>query len=105
MATTTFGTQLRTAREARGWSRETLARQSGTSAPAIARTELYGTQPRLSTLEAWAKALELPLAVLLGPAEAPAWAEFRAKHGCCPDCAQPTWHNGDPCPNAPAVAS
>ena len=30
---------------------------------------------------------------------------LRVKHGCCPNCDQPTWHNGDPCPNEPAVAS
>lgn len=30
---------------------------------------------------------------------------LKAKHNCCPNCDVPTWHNGDPCPNAQAVAS
>lgn len=58
---------LRAAREARGWSRATLADASGTSEPAISRTELYGNQPRLSTLEAWADALGLTVGDLLVP--------------------------------------
>lgn len=67
MATTTLGTALRVAREARGWSRATLAKKSGTSEPAIARTELYGNQPRLTTLEAWAEALDTSVGDLLVP--------------------------------------
>ncbi len=71
MATTTLGSRLRTAREARGWSRATLAKQSGTSEPAVARTELYGNSPRLATLRLWADALELDMASFLDddPAE------------------------------------
>lgn len=30
------------------------------------------------------------------------WAVIQ--HNACPDCDQPTWHNGDPCPSK-AVAS
>lgn len=105
MATTPLGTALRTAREARGWSRAALADASGTSEPAISRTELYGNQPRLATLEAWARALDMPLVVLLDQSDTAAWSEFRAKHGCCPNCEPPTWHGTDPCPNAEAVAS
>ena len=65
MATSTLGGNLRSAREGRGWSRETLARKSSTSVPAIARTELYGTEPRLSTLWKWALALEVEPTELL----------------------------------------
>lgn len=65
MATSTLGTTLRRNREARGWSRATLAQKSGTSEPAIARTELYGNSPRLATLRQWADALEIDISVLL----------------------------------------
>lgn len=70
MATSPLGTTLRTARNARGWSRATLARQSGTSEPTISRTELYGSRPRLSTLMAWADALGLSLGDLLAGEDA-----------------------------------
>lgn len=30
---------------------------------------------------------------------------LKAKHGCCPNCDVPTWHNGDECPGESAVAS
>lgn len=30
---------------------------------------------------------------------------LRIEHHCCPTCPQPTWHNGDECPNAEAKAS
>jgi transcriptional regulator with XRE-family HTH domain len=106
MATTPLGNALRDAREARGWSRATLADASGTSEPAISRTELYGNQPRLATLEAWASALEIPLVVLLNASDTDAWDEFKTSHGCCLHCwPTPTWHGSDPCPNAKAVAS
>lgn len=65
MATSALGRNLRSAREAREWSRETLARESGTSVPAISRTELYGKEPRLSTLYQWARALDVDPAELL----------------------------------------
>lgn len=72
MATSALGRTLRSAREAREWSRETLAAKSGTSVAAIARTELYGALPRMSTLYGWANALEIDAADLLveQPAEA-----------------------------------
>lgn len=50
-------TGLRTLREARGWSRETLAAKSGTTAMTILRYEVHGSDPALSTLKAWADAL------------------------------------------------
>lgn len=63
--TSVLGVNLRRAREARDWSRAALAAKSGTSEPAIAKTELYGNQPRLTTLEAWAAALEVSVGELL----------------------------------------
>lgn len=72
MATTPLGTALRTEREAKGWSRATLALKSGTSEPAISRTELYGANPRISTLMRWANALEVELSSLVEPDEATA---------------------------------
>jgi transcriptional regulator with XRE-family HTH domain len=52
-------------REARGWSRETLADKSGTSAMTILRFELHGSDPSLSTLKAWADALDVTIAEML----------------------------------------
>lgn len=65
MTDPTLGTTLRRTREAKGWSRATLAAKSGTSEPAIARTELYGSSPRLATLRLWAEALEVEVSALL----------------------------------------
>lgn len=65
MATSPLGTRLRDAREGRGWSRAVLAGESGTSEPAIARTELYGNSPRLATLVAWADALGVSVSDLV----------------------------------------
>ncbi len=62
---TALGRNLRRARETKGWSRATLARESSTSSAAIARAELYGRQPRLSTIRLWADALGVSLAVLV----------------------------------------
>lgn len=69
MATSQLGRNLRTAREARSWSRETLARESATSVPTIARTELYGAEPNLSILYAWALALDIEASDLLRETE------------------------------------
>lgn len=65
MATSPLGRKLRSAREARGWSRETLAKASGTSTANISRIELYGHVPSLSSVYAWALALELEPSDLL----------------------------------------
>lgn len=88
-------TILRNAREARGWSRRTLAGESGTSEAAIARTELYGDLPRLATLAAWAKALGMAPGDMLGR------RDLALEHGACANCTTETrqvWHNGEPCP-------
>lgn len=43
-------------------------------------------------------------ALLFDPEAVEAWRQEKAlrdKHGACKNCPYPTWHNGDPCPNAP----
>jgi len=50
--------QLRAARALVGWSRDTLAKRSGTSAPTIQAFEALGSDPKLSTLNKWYRALE-----------------------------------------------
>ena len=30
---------------------------------------------------------------------------LKRKHGACPHCTIPVWHNGDPCPNEPVEAA
>jgi len=50
--------QLRAARALVGWSRDTLAVRSGTSAPTIQAFEALGSDPKLSTLNKWYRALE-----------------------------------------------
>lgn len=58
-------TSLRLLREARGWSRETLADKSGTASLTILRAELHGSDPATSTIKAWADALGVSVADLL----------------------------------------
>ena len=41
-----------------GWSRDILAKKSGTSAPTIQAFEAPGSDPKLSTLNKWYRALE-----------------------------------------------
>jgi transcriptional regulator with XRE-family HTH domain len=50
--------QLRAARALVGWSRETLAEQSGTAAQTVQGFEALGSDPKLSTLNKWYRALE-----------------------------------------------
>jgi transcriptional regulator with XRE-family HTH domain len=59
-----IGANLRKFREALGWSRETLSRESGISVATIARVELYGQLPTVGTLSALAEALNVPPAAL-----------------------------------------
>jgi transcriptional regulator with XRE-family HTH domain len=60
-----LGLELRTLREAKGWSRRTLADRSATSEASIARTELYGHTPKVTILSRWADALDVSVADLL----------------------------------------
>ncbi len=57
-----LGKVVRKAREARGWSRATLAREAGVAAGTISNLELYGTEPRWDTVRALAETLDLDLA-------------------------------------------
>jgi transcriptional regulator with XRE-family HTH domain len=50
--------QLRAARALVGWSREKLADQSNVSAETVKRFEFRGSDPKLSTLNKWRRALE-----------------------------------------------
>lgn len=60
-------------REARGWSRDLLARKSGTTALTILRAEVHGSDPAWSTVRSWAAALDVSVSDLIdddGPAAA-----------------------------------
>ena len=50
--------QLRAARALLGWSRDTLADKSGTAAETVQGFESRGSDPKLSTLNKWYRALE-----------------------------------------------
>ncbi len=50
--------QLRAARALVGWSRDTLAGRSGTAAETVQGFESRGTDPKLSTVYKWQRALE-----------------------------------------------
>ena len=68
-----MGQRLRAVRENKGWSRDLLARKSGTTALTILRAEVHGSDPALSTVLAWADALDVTVAELVGehdPADA-----------------------------------
>ncbi len=59
--------QLRAARALLNWSREDLAAKSGTAAETVKGFELRGTDPKLSTLNKWRRALELAGVVFIDP--------------------------------------
>lgn len=70
---TEIGQRLRAIREGKGWSRDLLARKSGTTALTILRAEVHGSDPAASTLLAWAAALDVTVSELVGdhdPADA-----------------------------------
>jgi transcriptional regulator with XRE-family HTH domain len=50
--------QLRAARALLGWSRDTLAKKSGTAAETVQWFESRGSDPKLSTVYRWQRALE-----------------------------------------------
>ncbi|MCU1357746.1 MAG: sle [Acidimicrobiales bacterium] len=67
MLGTSFGHDLRTIRERRGWARETLAFHAGISVAAIAQIEAgRRPDPRLSTVIALAQALDVSVDRLTG---------------------------------------
>jgi transcriptional regulator with XRE-family HTH domain len=59
--------QLRAARALLDWSREDLAAKSGIAAETVKGFELRGTDPKLSTLNAWRRALEVGGVVFIDP--------------------------------------
>jgi transcriptional regulator with XRE-family HTH domain len=59
--------QLRAARAIVGWSREALAEKSGVPAITTKQFENGGTDPRLSTLHKWRRALEAAGVVFIDP--------------------------------------
>lgn len=63
-----IGANLRRARERIVGSRRRLSDKSGVSEATIARIELYGALPNLSTLRALADALDMSVAELDAPA-------------------------------------
>lgn len=65
--TSELGRTVRSLREGRGWSRDTLARRAGVGEATVARIELYGTTPSLGVLTSLAVALSVPVASLLEP--------------------------------------
>lgn len=60
-----LGPNLRERRESQNLSRERLAEKAGVSVPTIARIELYGVEPRFSTMRALADALDVPVSALV----------------------------------------
>lgn len=63
-----MGSAIRTAREAKGWSRATLAQKAGVAPGTVSNVELYGTEPRWDTVQAIAAALGLDLDAVLSSA-------------------------------------
>lgn len=59
--------QLRAARVLVGWSRQDLAKASGTSPDTVQGFENRGTDPKLSTLGKWRRALERAGVVFIDP--------------------------------------
>lgn len=59
--------QLRAARVLVRWSRQTLAEHSGTGADTIQDFEARGSDPKLSTLGKWRRALERAGVVFIDP--------------------------------------
>jgi len=59
-----FAVAMVAARTNRGWTQRDLAERVGVSQPLIARLEAGDRDPRLSTLVAISRALDLPLNVL-----------------------------------------
>jgi HTH-type transcriptional regulator/antitoxin HipB len=66
-----LGEQIRHLREQRNMTQDELAARSGTSQPAIARTEAGGVEPKLDTLERIGIALGVQLVVRFEAPEQP----------------------------------
>ena len=61
--------QLRAARALVGWSRDDLAKKSGVAANTAKGFETLGTDPKLSTLHKWRRALEAAGVEFIDPTE------------------------------------
>jgi transcriptional regulator with XRE-family HTH domain len=59
--------QLRAARALLGWSRDDLAAKAGSAAETVQGFESRGTDPKLSTLNKWRRALEIGGVVFIDP--------------------------------------
>jgi len=79
MRHTPIGEQVRAWREVRGVSQRALAERAGMPYPMVARLELGQTDPRLSTLERLAEALEIPVVDLLTGPKKPTSKKKRGK--------------------------
>jgi transcriptional regulator with XRE-family HTH domain len=64
---TAHGRAIRQLREARGWTRGTLALNAGIGEATICRVELYGTEPSTPVLRKIAAAFDVSVASLLEP--------------------------------------
>lgn len=67
-----FGARLRASRRERGWTLAELARRSGVSIPTISRAERGQLALGYDNFQSLARALELDLGVMFGPASTPA---------------------------------
>ena len=63
-----FAKRLKALREARGWTRYRLGKQSGLTPEGVSKLEEPGSDPKLSTLHKLAAAFGIDVAELLGPA-------------------------------------
>lgn len=63
--TSPLGRAIRSERTSQGLTRQTLAARAGVSEPTVARIELYGQEPSLTTLGAIASALGVQVSVLM----------------------------------------
>ena len=72
--------QLRAARALLGWSRDDLAEKSGIAAVTTKGFELGSTDPKLSTIQKWRRALEAGGVIFIEPDDV-AGPGVRFKHG------------------------
>lgn len=74
----TVGERIRAARRAKGMTQKELAEKMGTSYVVISQWENGKRNPKLSTLEEIAKALEVPVLALIGPMDSALNQEIEA---------------------------
>ena len=72
--------QLRAARVLAGWSRADLAKASGTAAETVQGFEARGSDPKLTTVNKWRRALERAGVILIDP-DAEAGPGVRLREG------------------------